>query len=56
LTPKAVRDCRKANRIASLKATNEEILDRLEYLTANGTLIKTDEGYILPSWNKEDLN
>jgi hypothetical protein len=56
LTPKAVRDCRKANRIASLKATNEEILSCLESLTANGTLTKTNEGYILPSWNVEDFN
>jgi hypothetical protein len=56
LTPKAVRDCRKANRIASLKATNEEILICLESLTANGTLIKVSEGYVLPSWNTEDLN
>ncbi len=56
LTPKAVRDCRKANRIASTKATNEEILERLECLTAKGVLVKTDEGYILPSWNTKDLN
>jgi hypothetical protein len=56
LTPKAVRDCRKANRIASTKATNEEILERLECLTAKGVLVKTDEGYILPSWTTEDLN
>jgi hypothetical protein len=56
LTPKAVRDCLKANRISNTKATSEEILDRLEYLAANGILVKTDEGYILPSWGNEDLN
>ena len=56
LTPKAVRDCLKANRIASTKATSEQVLERLEYLASNGTLIKTSEGYILPSWGSNELN
>jgi hypothetical protein len=56
LNPKAVRDCRKANRIASTKATNEEILECLERLTSEGTLIKTNKGYSLPAWEVEDLN